>query len=74
VEAFKAILIRNIQPEKQRSTISNGDIALFRDSTKIAYLHINTNAKDPFVNFYSGSLNFGFRLTYGIGMFIVNLP
>jgi hypothetical protein len=34
---------------------------------------ISENESNPFVNFGSGDLNFGFQLTYGIGMYLDEL-
>jgi hypothetical protein len=71
IETFKNHLKRNIQPELQRVFINDVLVELYSDSKRIAFLLIYQGVKDiGFVNFNSDNLNFGFRLTYGIGMFI----
>ena len=70
---IKDIFTRNIKPELQRNFINDVSIQLYRGGIKIATLLITTNVTKPFVNFKSDSLNFGFPLTYGIGMTIYEL-
>ena len=64
---FKHILSRNVKPELQREFINDVRIDIFKDNRRTAFLLINNSDKLPFVNFNSDSVNFGFRLTYGIG-------
>lgn len=68
LENFKDILKRNIEPESPRKFLSNESILLFNSDKKIAALHLSQGTNKPYVNFQSGSVNFTFRLTYGIGM------
>ncbi len=70
---IKNILTRDIKPESQRKFINDVSIQLYKGGIKSGTLMITNNATKPFVNFKSDSLNFGFRLTYGIGMTIGEL-
>jgi hypothetical protein len=70
-ETFKNYLKRNIKPELQREFTNDVLVELYVDTTRVAFLRIYLGIKSPgFVNFDSDNLNFGFPLTYGIGMFI----
>jgi hypothetical protein len=68
-EGLKKVLLRNIKPELQRKFLSNFKIDIFNNGKRIGYFMISTGEK-AFVNFNSDNLHFGFRLTYGIGMFL----
>jgi len=70
VEIFKDILKRNIEPEIQRKFIADAQIDLYEKDGRIGFLMITDNETKPFVNFGSDNLNFGFHLTYGIGMYL----
>jgi hypothetical protein len=71
IETFKNHLKRHIEPESQRYFMNDVLIELYSDSSKIGSLLIYYGGKTAgFVNFNSDSLNFGFPLTYGIGMFV----
>lgn len=70
VEIFKDILKRNIESEIQRKFIANIQIDLYENESRIGFLMITDNENNPFVNFGSDKLNFGFHLTYGIGMYL----
>lgn len=70
VENFKEILTRNVKPELQRKFINDVRVDFYKNSNRIAFLRITNGKASPFVNFNSDSLNFGFRLTYGLGMTI----
>ena len=70
---FKDILTRNVDPEIQRKFINDVKIDIYKGNKQIAFLMITNGDKSPFVNFNSDKLNFGFRLTYGIGQTIDNL-
>ena len=72
-ETFKDILTRNINPEMQRKFSNEVRVDLFKDSNRLAFLRIYEGSQQPFVNFNSDSLNFGFQSTYGIGMFVNEL-
>jgi hypothetical protein len=69
-QSLKKVLTRHIKPEIQRKFISDARIELFRNKKRIAFLLIANDSQNGFANFNSDSLQFGFRLTYGIGMFI----
>ena len=70
VEIFKDIMRRNIEPEIQRKFIADIQIDLYENENRIGFLMITDNESKPFVNFGSDDLNFGFRLTYGIGQYL----
>lgn len=70
---FKSILTRNVKPEMQRKFIGNIRIDIYKSDQRTAFLTIAGSNTNPFANFNSGSLHFGFRLTYGIGQAIDNL-
>lgn len=65
---LKAILKRNIKPETQRKFIANHKIEMLSYGKVTGVLLISGIKENPFVNFKSDNLGFGFRLTYGIGM------
>jgi hypothetical protein len=69
-EQFKNIVTTDITPEAQRKFATDININFYRDSNRIAFLGVASNPSISFANFGSDSLNFGFRLTYRIGMFI----
>ncbi len=73
IDKFKDILTRNVKPELQRKFINKVRVDFYKNGNRIAFLMINNGNPSPFVNFNSDNLNFGFRLTYGIGMTIDNL-
>jgi len=66
---FEELITTGIKPDIQKKFISNTRIDLFRDSQRIGYIMIQ-NGKTPAANFNSQNLNFGFRLTYRLGMWI----
>lgn len=70
VQIVKDILKRNIKPEPQRKFISDIQIDLYESENLIGFLMVTENETQPFVNFGSDSLNFGFQLTYGIGQYL----
>jgi hypothetical protein len=70
IPMFKEILIRDIKPTVQQKFKSDTQVDLYSDGQKVGFLMINNNPDKPFVNFGSDKLNFGFGLTYGIGMYL----
>jgi len=70
VVAFKKVLLRSIKPEMQKEFISDVTVDFYAHDKRIAYFQIYQAPTNPFVNFNSENLNFGFQLTYGIGMFL----
>jgi hypothetical protein len=70
---FKDILTRNVIPETQRKFVNDVKVDIYKGNKQTAFLMIINGDKSPFVNFNSDKLNFGFRLTYGIGQAIDNL-
>jgi hypothetical protein len=70
---FKDILTRNVNPATQRKFINDVKIGIYKGNKQIGFLMIANGGKSPFVNFNSDKVNFGFRLTYGIGQTIDNL-
>ncbi|GGK82788.1 hypothetical protein GCM10011405_33250 [Rufibacter glacialis] len=55
---------------KKKGYKANCIIELLKQENKIGTFSIQQDEQVSFVNFDSDSLAFGFRLTYGIGMFI----
>ena len=72
IESFKDVVTKDVEPEMQRVFISDTRIDFFRGNQRIGYLIVQ-NGKTPVANFNSDSLNFGFGLTYRMGMWIVEL-
>ena len=70
VPMFKEILTRNIEPTVQQKFISDTQVDFYSHGQKVGFLMINNNPEMSFVNFGSDKLNFGFGLTYGIGMYL----
>lgn len=70
VENFKAILKRNIEPEAQQKFVTDIQVDLYDNESRIGLLMITENQTKAFVNFGSDDLNFGFQLTYGIGQYL----
>ncbi len=70
VETLKEILKRNIEPKIQRKFIAQTQIDLFENNSHIGFLMISDKENIQFINFSSDNLNFGFQLTYGIGMYL----
>lgn len=70
INNFKDILTRNIKPELQHKFINDIQVDISKNNKRTAFLRIATGGTNPFVNFNSNGLNFGFRLTYRIGMTI----
>jgi hypothetical protein len=70
VQYFKEVVLRNIKPEAQRDVHEDTRVNFLKNKDTIAHFVIYQGTNEPFVNFYSDNLNFGFRLTYGIGMFL----
>lgn len=68
LQNLKNILKRNIIPEAQRKFIARHRIEIYSHEKLLGVLLISENKDDPFVNFTNDSFEFGFRLTYGIGM------
>ncbi|HCQ29366.1 MAG TPA: hypothetical protein DIU39_03705 [Flavobacteriales bacterium] len=70
VEIFKDILKRNIEPEIQRKFIADIQIDLYANENRIGFLTVTDKVTNPFVNFDSDDLNFGFQMTYEIGQYL----
>lgn len=73
IDNFKDILTRNVKPELQRKFINDVQVNISKNNKRTAFLRIANGGTNPFANFSSDGLNFGFRLTYGIGMTIDNI-
>lgn len=71
IEAFKDVITKDIKPAMQRVFIADRRVDFFRGKDRIGYLMVQ-NSKEPFAYFHSASLNFGFRLTYRMGMWFGN--
>lgn len=72
IESFKDVITTNIKPEMQRTFIGDTRVDFFRGNQRIGYLIIQIG-KGPVANFNSDSLNFGFGLTYRMGMWLGNM-
>ena len=68
LQFLKDVLKRNINPETQRKFKADKKFEIVKDDKVVGQLLI----LHPFVNFTSDNLGFGFRLTYGIGMYPAN--
>lgn len=73
IESFKDVLKRNVKPELPRNIVEDVRVNIYKNNNRIGFLRITNGKTNPFVNFNSNNLNFGFRLTYGLGMFIDNI-
>jgi hypothetical protein len=73
MSTFKKMLVRNIKPNLQTKFNSDIIVHLYLEDKRIAFLQVHISERNPFVNFNSDELNFGFPLTYGLGMFLVEL-
>jgi len=71
--AFKDVLLRDIHPESPRRVALDIRIDLYKATEVVGFLMISNKGEDKFVNFGSENSNFGFRLTYGIGMNLDNM-
>ncbi len=75
LDNFKEVLTQNIKPDLQRKFINNVTINVYQNNHRTAFMLITTGEENPFVNFNSDSLHFGYGLTYRIGMtldYIIN--
>jgi len=70
VEVFKDILKRNIEPTIQKKYKAEIQIDLYHKEDRIGFLIVTNKSSNPFVNFGSENLNFGYQLTYGIGQYL----
>ena len=70
VENLKGILISNIGSTSIRKFVADVQINLYSQGNRIGFLMVTENPDKPFVNFGSENLNFGFKLTYGIGRYL----
>ncbi|MGK7391078.1 MAG: hypothetical protein ACNS60_12035 [Candidatus Cyclobacteriaceae bacterium M2_1C_046] len=68
---FKNILLRNIKPEYQSKFMADVIINFYNNSEQIGFLTISR--ENSTVNYNSDDTNFGFDLTYGIGMYLNDL-
>ncbi len=69
-KSLKSILTRHINPEYQKKFIPNAKIEIYNGEKLKGALLISTSKENPFVNFSNGEFGFGFKLTYGIGMYL----
>ena len=67
---LKTILKRDINPEMQEKFIANKRFEILKGDKVVGQLMINDSKERPFANFVSDDFGFGFRLTYGIGMYL----
>lgn len=73
VPKLKDVLTRNVKPETQRKLVENIRIAIYKNNRQTSFLIIGYDNIQPYINFNSANLNFGFRLTYGISQGINNI-
>jgi hypothetical protein len=66
---LKTILKRDINPEMQEKFLADKRFEIFKGEKVIGQLLINESDERPFVNFVCNDFGFGFKLTYGIGMY-----
>lgn len=72
LEHVKDIFKRNIKPVDAGRIIPDQLILLYAKGVQIGKLVVS-NAEKPVVGFYTDSLVFSFKMTYGIGMFLSEL-
>lgn len=72
LEHVKDIFKRNIKPIDASRIIPDQFILLYAKGVQIGKLVVS-NAEKPVVGFYTDSLMFSFKMTYGIGMFLFEL-
>jgi len=73
LHTFKDILRRNIKPKSQRKFTADIHVVLYEKESRLGNLLIINSTTNPFVNFSSDKVDFGFQLTYGIGQFLDEL-
>jgi hypothetical protein len=66
---LKAILKRDVNPEMQGKFLADKRFEIYKGDHVIGQLLIKESDETPFVNFVCDDFGFGFRLTYGIGMY-----
>ncbi len=67
---FKDILISDVKPEMKRKFITDVRVDIYKGYIRTGSLTMSLNRANGFVNFNSDSLNFGFPMTYRMGMYI----
>ena len=72
LESFKKKLKRDIEPEDAIEAPWEQRIVLLKESKLLATLDLTGIDGLPYVNVRSSTVNFNFRLTYGIGMTVEN--
>ena len=72
LEHLKGIFKRSIRPIDTDTVIPDQLILLYAKGRQIGKLGVSNDAK-PVVGFYTDSLLFSFKMTYGIGMFLSEL-
>jgi len=70
LKSLKGILTRHVNSEYQRKFIPNATIEIYKGNKLNGTLLIATSKENSFVNFSSTDFGFGFKLTYGIGMYL----
>jgi hypothetical protein len=68
LQKLKDVLKRNIKPETEKSLTPDKKFEIIKGDKVVGQLLIF----HPFANFVSDVTEFGFRLTYGIGMYPAN--
>ena len=68
LQSLKNILKRNVKPEHPKKIIAGHKIEIYKKGKLQGVLFITAAKEDPFVNFKNENVDFGFRLTNGIGM------
>jgi|694.fasta_scaffold46661_4 hypothetical protein len=66
---LKDILKRNVKPELQKKFKADKRFDIIKHDKVIGQILINDTGDEPFANFVTDDFGFGFRLTYGIGMY-----
>jgi hypothetical protein len=70
---FKNIFTTDVIPKIQQKFLYDIAVDLYKDSSRIGFIMLSNNSVLPFANFSSDSLDFGFVLTYRMGMFFDNI-
>lgn len=69
LENLQDILKGNVKPEFQRKFKTDKRFEIIKEGKVVGQILINDSRKEPFANFSTDSLSFGFQLTYRIGMY-----
>lgn len=70
LQTLKDILKRNVKPELEKKFKADKRYEIIQGDKVVGQILIKDTGDEPFANFVSDDFGFGFRLTYGIGMYL----